>query len=247
MSQIAEINPPDGGREARRYVDYFERNGVTRKTVMESVDLTYRRSNVYYQDLYAWMAETGRFKPACAAGCAFCCHTLVSVLPPEAFYLAAHIDERPDADAIRQRVISHDAANRGKSGAARHEGRIACPMLDPETWLCSVHEARPLTCRSMHSSDRGACQQAFDERDAYIPAPSHQLFFDNTQAYYDAFGTALDRAGLVCEPLELNAALATIWTGKKVMIRWLQGEDPFADARADAAMTDAAPTEAQLA
>ena len=249
MADSFTVTPPDGAREARRYLDYFDRNGVTKQTVLASVDLTYQRSNVYFGDLYAWMAETGRFTVACDAGCAYCCHTMVSVLAPEAFYLANHIETAFPADearALKERVIAHDAENRGKSGAARHEQRIACPMLDPETWLCRVHGARPLTCRSMHSSDKGACQRAFDERNAYLPAPSHQLFFDNTQAYYDAFGTALHEKGLTVVPLELNAALATIWGEKGVFLRWLRGEDPFAAAHADSAMTDVAPTDEQL-
>ena len=249
MTTPSSITPPDGAREARRYLDYFTRMGVTKKSVLESVDLTYARSNVYFNDLYGWMAETGAFKVACGKGCAYCCHTMVSVLPPEAFYLANHIETAFEPEAsktMKQRVIDHDAQHRGLSGAARHEGHIACSLLDPETWLCGVHSARPLTCRSMHSSDVSACKLAFDERDAYIPAPSHQLFFDNTQAYYDAFGTALQEHDLEMEPLELNAALATIWTGKNVMIRWMRGEKPFEAAYADAMMTDRAPTTDEL-
>jgi len=41
--------------------------------------------------------------------------------------------------------------------------------------------------------------------------------------------------------LELNAALATIWTGERVFLRWLKGEDPFFDARADHGLKDAPP------
>lgn len=249
MTSIAPITPPDGAREARRYLDYFNRMGVTRKSIFESVDLTYKRSNVYFDDLYGWMAETGSFKVACGMGCAYCCHTMVSVLPPEAFFLANHIETAFPADeskAMKQRIIDHDAKNRGLSGAARHEGHVACPMLDPDTWLCTVHEARPLTCRSMHSSDKPSCQKAFDERDAYISTPSHQLFFDNTQAYYDAFGTALLEHGVELEPLELNAALATIWTEKNVMNRWIAGEKPFAATYAASMMTDRPPTAEEL-
>lgn len=249
MTQPTPITPPDGNREARRYLDYFNRMGVTRKSVLESVDLTYQRSNVYFGDLYAWMAETGNFRVACDKGCAYCCHTMVSVLPPEAFFLANHIETAFEPDiskAMRQRVIEHDAAHRGLSGAARHEGHIACPMLDPETWLCTVHGARPLTCRSMHSSDKPSCKKAFDERDAYISTPSHQLFFENTQAYYDAFGTALQEHGVEIEPLELNAALATIWTEKNVLNRWIAGEKVFEAAYADKMMTDRPPTDSEL-
>jgi len=249
MSQPSSITPPDGAREAHRYVDYFNRMGINKKSILESVGLTYARSNVYFDDVYGWMAETGSFKIACGAGCAYCCHTMVSVLAPEAFYLAHHIEtafDRETSEAMKQRVIDHDVKHYGLSGAGRHEGHVACPMLDPETWLCTVHSARPLTCRSMHSSDKPSCKKAFDERNAYISTPSHQLFFDNTQAYYDAFGTALQEHNLEIEPLELNAALATIWSETNVMNRWIAGERPFEAAYAAKMMTDRPPTQEEL-
>ena len=236
--------PPDGAREAHRYVDYFNRNGVTKKSIIQSVELTHSRSNVYFDTVYDYFEQTGTFDVACAKGCAFCCHTMVSVLAPEAFYLAEYIKTKFDGATSRamiDRIVEHDSQNRGKSGAERHVGRIACPMLDPETHLCTVHEARPLTCRSMHSGDVKPCRVAFETRDAYHPAPSHALFFKNTQAYYDAFGTALADRGLHIEPLELNAALATIFTEKNVFLRWLKGEDPFVDALAEAGLKDAPP------
>jgi len=244
MTADLKPTPPDGERESRRYIDYFTRNGITKGSVLKSVELTYARSNVFFDDTYTYFEKTGAFNIACAKGCAMCCHTMVSVLPPEAFYLANYIRTQLEPEASRamiERIVAHDAEHRGKSGAARHVGRIACPMLDPETHLCTVHGVRPLTCRSMHSGDVGACRTAFDTRDAYYPAPSHAMFFKNTQAYYDAYGTALYGAGLVVEPLELNAALATIFTEKNVFLRWLKGEDPFEAALADHALTDAPP------
>ncbi len=236
--------PPEGEREARRYVDFFTRNGITKKSILQSVDHTYARSNSYFDTVYDYFDQTKSFEIACSKGCAFCCHTMVSVIAPEAFYLAEHIKNGFEPEESRRKIeqiVEHDRQHRGKSGAQRHVGRIACPMLDPETHLCTVHGVRPLTCRSMHSGDVTPCRVAFETRDAYHPAPSHALFFKNTQAYYDAYGTALHSAGLILEPLELNAALATIFTEKNVFLRWLKGENPFENASADAGLTDAPP------
>lgn len=235
---------PESAREAQRYADYFRRKGLTKQSIIESVRLTYERSNVYFDTVYDYFNQTKKFDIACSKGCAFCCHTMVSVVPPEAFFLANYIETEFDRETSRKmidRIIAHDAEHRSKSGAERHVGRIPCPMLDTETLLCTVHKARPLTCRAMHSGDVKPCQQAFETRDAYLPAPSHSLFFANTQAYYDAFGASLTLRGLVIEPLELNAALATIWTDERVLLRWLKGEDPFFEARADHGMKDAPP------
>jgi Fe-S-cluster containining protein len=244
-SGVPSITPPEGQRESRRYRDYFNRSGVTEKSVLESVELTHARSNVYFNDLYDWMAGPGNFNIACGAGCGYCCHTMVSLLPPEAFYLAQHIETAfaPDVSkALQQRIVDHDRKNRGLSAVGRYEGHIPCPMLDPDTWFCRVHDARPLTCRSLHSSNKPACVKAYEERDAYIPTESHQLFFENARAYHEAFSASLSDHGIDMQPLELNAALATIWTEGDAMARWLAGEKVFQAAYASKMKTDRAPS-----
>ena len=70
----------------------------------------------------AWAAfdrraeEVERMRPesrpalACRAGCAHFCHSMVSVLPQEAFALAAHVETatpEPERDALKARVIAH--------------------------------------------------------------------------------------------------------------------------------------------
>lgn len=235
---------PDADREIPRYRDFFARNGVSKETVIQAADLTYQRSEVFFRDLNALLAQSGEFTPACKMGCAYCCHTMVTVLPPEAFYLARHIKKSRSSDEAkkaRKRVIAHDKAHRGKSGAQRHVGRIACSLLDPDTMLCTVHEARPLTCRAMHSGDVKPCREAFETANAYLGAPSDARYFKNTQAYYDAFAVALGEHGLKIEPLELNAALSIIWKERHAFERWVGGEDIFAPARADLCMTDEIP------
>ncbi len=241
------IHAPETETEHRRYADYFRRNGVSRETVLKAVELTQQRSEVYFRDLTAALAETGRFKAACGAGCAYCCHTMVSVLPPEAFFLAEHLRAAfppQEAQDLVARVLAHDRKHRGKSGGRRFVEHVGCPFLAEDTKFCRVHPARPLTCRAMHSGSLTACREGFEQRDAYRPAPSHRLFFANTQAYYNAIGYALEDMGLQMEPLELNAALATIWSETEVFARWLAGERVFTrSTMADFATTDVPPTE----
>ena len=224
------IQAPETATEHRRYADFFRRNGLSRETVMRAVGLTHQRSNVYFHDLLGALAETGRFRAACGAGCAFCCNTMVSLLPPEAFYLAEHIETAfspEDSQALIARILDHDSRHRGKSGGQRFVEHAACPSLDPETKFCRVHAARPLTCRAMHSGSLTACRKAYDERNAYVPAPSHRSFFEHTQVYYNAIGYTLEDLGLEMAPLEMNAALATIWTQERAFERWLAGERIF--------------------
>src|SRR5437868_7192130 len=51
--------------------------------------------------------ESARAKLACRSGCAFCCHQPVRVSPPEAFFLAAQLRERPEtAAAVREAAVA---------------------------------------------------------------------------------------------------------------------------------------------
>jgi len=81
---------------------------------------------------------------ACAAGCAFCC-----ILPGEdGGTITAHEAERLHA-ALAPLAGQPD-------GRDWHDA--ACPALDPATRMCRAYEARPLICRSFHSTDAAACE-----------------------------------------------------------------------------------------
>lgn len=178
---------------------------------------------------------------ACRAGCAHCCHSMVSVLPQEAFALAAHIETatpEPDREALKARVIAHAGRTARMGGAARMRARIPCPFLDGKTALCRVHAARPLTCRGMNSVDEGTCRAALDDPAAEIAVPTVLAHHRAVQNLYDQIGARLSAAGLSSASLELTGALAVIWSAPDAMARWRDGEDIFAGARA-ADTTDA--------
>ena len=201
----------------------------------------------------AWAAfdrraeEVERMRPesrpalACRAGCAHCCHSMVSVLPQEAFALAAHVETatpEPERDALKARVIAHAERTARMGGAARMRGRIACPFLDGTTALCRIHAARPLTCRGMNSVDEAACRAALDDPSADIAVPTVLAHHRAVQNLYDQIGARLAGAGLSSASLELTGALAIIWLEPDALSRWRDGEDIFAVAGA-ADTTDA--------
>lgn len=234
MSQRTVLTVPTAETEAVRFDRFFAEEGVTRASVLEAVDLTCRRTDVFLRDALETFAEEGTFRSACSAGCGYCCHTLVSAIPPEVFYVARHVETAFDPkvrEALKARVRSSDATWRGRSGAARYAARAACPFLHPETWLCELHEARPTVCRAMHSGKLAACKAAYAKRDPHEPAPTMKAFFDSRDAHYAAWAHALGRRGLAMKPVELNQALVTVWDGRDVFGRWLGGEDVFAEAR----------------
>lgn len=183
--------------------------------------------------------EAQGYRIACRAGCAACCHSMVSVTPEEAFAIAAYIEALPAAGAeLIDRIVAHNGAHGGLGGGARVSARIACPCLDPETRLCRIHPARPLTCRGMNSVDAAACDAALDAGDAAAGVPTVVAYHRIVQSIYDRLGQDLADKGLAPYSLELTGALAAIWRTPDAHGRWRAGEDVFAGCRA-AALTDA--------
>ena len=213
---------------------YLDEEGLNEASLMRAVDLIQQRTEVFLADALVETERAAGFRSACAAGCGFCCHTLVSVSPPEAFYIARHVESafEPEARAVlKERVMAYAARTRGMDGGARYIAREACPFLREEDWYCGLHTARPLVCRAMHSGSLAACKTAYDTRDATVPTSTMAVFFENTKAYMSAYVSALRPRGVTVYPVELSAALAVIWREEDAMGRWLGGEDLFAPAR----------------
>ena len=135
-----------------------------------------------------------------------------------------------DRAAFKKSVRESYAKFEGMDGFARYEKRAACPFLDPNSWDCRLHAARPTVCRAMHSGSLASCKKAYEDRDPAVPTVTMKMFFDHRDANYAGISTALSQRGLAVKPVELNAALVTIWDSDDAMGRWLAGEDIFAHA-----------------
>jgi len=229
MASTPLLRIPDAPTQAAMYQRYFDGEGVTSESVLQAVDLTYQRADVFLRDALEVFAESGEFKSACKAGCGYCCHTLVSVLPPEALHVAHYLEtgiSTEQRDIFKKAVRERHEEYQGEDGFTRYKNRAACPFLDPESWNCRLHAARPTVCRAMHSGSLASCKKAYAERDPSIPAPTMKSFFS-----YAGLSTPLARRGLQVDPVELNAALVTIWDSEgDAMERWLAGEPIFDDA-----------------
>ena len=52
--------------------------GLSSATLTEALELVYVSTNAMFGDVNARFAASGAFKAECAAGCSFCCHTMVT-------------------------------------------------------------------------------------------------------------------------------------------------------------------------
>ena len=233
MRPTGTLRIPTPESETARLSRYLDEFGLSEESLMRAVELIQQRTEVFLSDALAETEEAVGFRSACAAGCGYCCHTLVSVSPPEAFYVARHVETtfEPEArDALKARVTASAERTRGMDGAARYVAREPCPFLRDEDWYCGLHTARPLVCRAMHSGSLPACRKAYENRDAAFATPTMAVFFENTKAYMSAYTSALRPRGLKIYPVELSGALSIIWREADAMERWLGGEDLFAPA-----------------
>jgi Fe-S-cluster containining protein len=157
-----------------------------------------------------------RSEIACGAGCAACCHQLVTVAPVEAAAIALFVAQRFTPEQrkdVAERISTLDAATRGKTAIERTRLRLPCAFL--EGGRCSIYEARPLRCRAVHSRDAGHCGWALVNPDAATQDRAARAdsgpFLVAPAKIMDAALTGLARAcrstAIDGESLELTAAV----------------------------------------
>jgi Fe-S-cluster containining protein len=164
---------------------------------------------------------------ACRAGCNFCCHLRVMVLPHEAIALFRYLQSRmPVALAqqvraqLRQRVSAAPAALR------------ACAFLVGGE--CAAYEARPSACAGYHSLSKQRCEQSF--QDASVPTGTVVLRSLQivAAALEDGVSAALDTQGLSQVRMELHTAVAALLAQPALIARWRAGRPLFKSARGGA-------------
>ncbi len=241
MQSTGTLSTPTPISETARLARFFDEEGVTEASVLQAVDLILQRTDVFLDDALAVTRQKTGFESACKAGCGFCCHTMVTVAPPEAFFVAHHIGAHFDdqaRNALKEKVTAYARRTQKMDGAQRYMKRESCPFLREDDWYCGLHKARPLVCRAMHSGSLSDCKAAYEARDANMPAPTMAIFFKNTEAYMSAYISTLRPRGLAVYPVELAGALSVIWREEDAFARWLDGEDIFADAKLPVPQTE---------
>ncbi len=167
---------------------------------------------------------------ACRAGCDFCCHTAVTVAPPEAFAIAAYLRAHYDAEELRQ-VREHIDRNALRADRLTRDEYIAalipCALRTPDG-NCRVYPVRPLACAGFLSTSREACEAEFRRVPGREPVP--------VDRYAQAVGLGVSlglkdgcrQAGLDGQFYELHHALQRIWDDPDAAQRWAAGANVFA-------------------
>lgn len=161
---------------------------------------------------------------ACRTGCSLCCHQPVAVSAPEAFYLAAVLQLRPDVLAAMEEKAAH---SRNSDPAGTKASWFACPLLD-EAGACSAYRARPIACHAFVSTNVEDC------RDAFGPNATRRIMeplgMSDLKDHCRVMLLAAMRVhGLPPLFYEMNAAVSTVMKLPHAEKRWLRGENVFGD------------------
>jgi hypothetical protein len=174
---------------------------------------------------------------ACGKGCAHCCHSWVSVIAPEALFVAKQIRKKEGGDFV-EKVKAAYRITGDLDSAARTRLAAPCPLLAAD--LCSVYQWRPAVCRFAASVSATACQRVLRLlAPETIPTPARNV--RGRVAYEIAASIALVEAGLPHRYYEFNAALMRALERDDAEAAWLAGEDVFAGVRQDPTDTAATP------
>ncbi|MCG6118407.1 MAG: YkgJ family cysteine cluster protein [Aquimonas sp.] len=168
-------------------------------------------------------------KPACAAGCALCCHLRVAVTPVEVFGLLDHLRANATPEgfaALAARVEQTAARVHALQPAQRLATNIPCPVL--VDGRCSGYSGRPLNCRAYHSLDLAACETSFARpEDASLGHPQDAAVARVHEGTQAGFLQALRGAGLDAAQYELATALAEALVDPAARRRFEAGGQAF--------------------
>ena len=165
---------------------------------------------------------------ACGPGCGSCCAINVAVLLPEAIAIARYLQTHFPVSARRalaSRLADLKCAVRWLDDDERILLRRSCAFLDDQG-SCSIWPVRPLLCRSITSTDPGACRDALiapvfgEQRPILMNLRQKELF----EAAFRAFGEVLEARGWDHRSLQLTCAVEPLLHRFELSEDFLRGE-----------------------
>lgn len=182
----------------------------------------------FYDQLDGAIAETATQKPACKAGCSYCCHIRVVVQPHEVFSIVEYMRAKFAPQQIK-RVLDQARANKVRIEPLTVQQHIAtnipCPLLHAGD--CSIYSVRPAKCRAYHSLDVKACEVAHIDTTATVAHPYDIPVLVTTGRYIDGFSRSVAQHGMDAGYYELNGVLLSAFESAEAAKRWRNGKRAF--------------------
>lgn len=198
------------------------------KPFLQAVTKTYAR----HENLIATTADNSPIKPACDAGCSFCCHYKVEAQAHEVFLLKEFINTTFSAEK-KQRVVSRLEANAAQISLLTPEQHLAanlpCALLENDQ--CSAYPARPFRCRNFHSTNAQACEDSFkNPSNLNITTEMIDAIAVVADAHTQGFEAAIQQAGRDAQIYDFTTALLEALQSDTPNKRYVKGKSAFQSA-----------------
>ncbi len=124
-----------------------------------------------YADHIIMQLEKGRddsYEIACKAGCPYCCSMQISITPPEAIVLGAHVVQNYNTEAkndLLKKIDHNIRLTYNKTEDEKVENWHETPCIFLKRGSCSVYAIRPFVCRSWHSLAERQCSDSWRSKD----------------------------------------------------------------------------------
>jgi Fe-S-cluster containining protein len=156
---------------------------------------------------------------ACAPGCSFCCYLPVDVLAPEAFLIAAHLQQTRSADEL--------AALTWRLGAQGQHDFGVRPCVFLANGRCSIYDVRPMVCRGYNSLSKERCEAYYHDASVDLRGTKDRTAGRLAEAIEDGVIAGLEALGLDAQWYELPSAVLHALETPDGPARWARGEVVF--------------------
>jgi uncharacterized protein len=156
---------------------------------------------------------------ACAPGCYFCCYLPVDVLAPEAFRIAAYLQQTLsllELAALVYRLGTH----------GQHDVGVR-PCVFLADGRCSIYEVRPLVCRGYNSLSKERCEAFYHDASVDLRGTKDRVVGRLAEATEDGIIAGLEALGLDAQWYELPSAVLRALETSDSPARWARGETVF--------------------
>lgn len=209
-------------------ISEYERTAVDikkQKTPLAPLQKSYQR----FDKIIAKAIEESPTKPACKAGCFYCCYYKVEVKAHEMLLIHEHMQKNLAAK-LRDNILASAKVNAELISTltpTEHlSTNIKCPFLIENQ--CSIYDVRPFRCRSFHAVQVDACEASYATPSDFSIATE---LIEEVSHYSDAlsqgFEAAVMDAGLDHRTYDLNTALLEVFADDAIEKRYKRGKKAF--------------------
>lgn len=171
-------------------------------------------------------------KPACRAGCSFCCYYKVEARAVEVLAIQQYVLAKLKPELIRA-IVEQANRNVAEAKTLTHIEHLAtnqrCPFLIDDK--CAIYPVRPSKCRNFHAADMQGCKDSYDQpTNLSIPNSYIPEVFDAANGIAQGFEAATENARLDPRAYDLNSAFIEALKNPQASKRLKSGKKAFLSA-----------------